>query len=225
MVFSSLFFVLFFFVACYTVYFFMDTTRNKNIVLLVSSLIFYAWSGPGFVLLLAGMTLVCYIGALRIRYKGHPKRDLVWTIAICLFLLCFFKYTTFLLSNLRLLTGIPKVVPKILLPIGISFYTFQLISYVVDVYRKEIPPQKNYAKLLLYASLFHQCIAGPIVRYKDIQERIDNRTTSLAEISRGITRFCIGLSKKAIVNCSMVLGQHSRYRVNFCCKFKHRYYE
>ena len=173
MVFSSLIFLYAFLPLSLAVYALCRSLRAKNISLLVFSLIFYAWGGPRLVLLLMGMTLVCYIGARMIaRAERHRRLWLALTLVISLGLLAVFKYTGFLLENIRSLVGFPEVIPQITLPIGISFYTFQLISYVVDVYRREVPAQKNYALLLLYAALFHQCIAGPIVRYKTIDQEL-----------------------------------------------------
>ena len=114
-------------------------------------------------------------------------------------LLAIFKYTGFMLSNLQALTGFPETIPQIVLPIGISFYTFQLLSYVVDVYRGEVQAQKRFSILLLYVSLFHQCIAGPIVRYQDVENELFYRTTNLKELYAGISRFTIGLAKKAVL--------------------------
>ena len=200
MVFSSLIFIFAFLGLCHILYAFAPGIKSKNIVLLVFSLIFYAWGGPALLLLLIGMTLVCYLGALLI--EKIPKRRVLWlvlTLVISLGLLAFFKYTGFFLSNLQSLFGFPTEIPSITLPIGISFYTFQLISYVIDVYKKEVPAQKKYWLLLLYASLFHQCIAGPIVRYADVNRDINEREIKLCEVSQGVSRFAIGLAKKAIL--------------------------
>ena len=200
MVFSSLFFVLVFLVLCYGTYAFMPSMRSKNIVLLVSSLIFYSWGGVGFSIILCTMTLICYFGALFIEaFPKSKKTSMVITVALCIGILAFFKYTVFLLTNISNIFSLPITIPNIILPIGISFYTFQLISYVVDVYRGEVKAQKKYWLLLLYSSLFSQCIAGPIVRYKDVNAEIHSRRATLSGISRGITRFCVGLAKKAII--------------------------
>ena len=121
------------------------------------------------------------------------------TVGMCLGLLVIFKYTGFFADTFCALFGLENLIPKVALPIGISFYTFQLISYVVDVYRGETPPQQSYGKLLLYAALFHQCIAGPIVRYVDVQREIDHRTVSLDETFSGLLRFTVGLGKKAVL--------------------------
>lgn len=114
---------------------------------------------------------------------------------VLLGLLGYFKYAVFFMENFQALFGVPDVIPNIVLPIGISFYTFQLLSYVVDVYRREIHAQPVFWKLLLYSSLFHQCIAGPIVRYETVADEIDNRTVNQTDIYMGVRRFCIGLAK------------------------------
>lgn len=210
MVFSSLIFVFAFLGICYTIYAFIPGIKAKNIVLLLFSLVFYAWGGPALVLLLMGMTFICYAGALLI--EKSPKRRKFWliiTLCVCLGLIGFFKYTGFILSNTKALFGFPTEVPNIVLPIGISFYTFQLISYVIDVYKKEVEAQKKYWLLLLYASLFHQCIAGPIIRYSDVNEEISNRTITKEDVSKGITRFACGLAKKALLanGCAAIVSK------------------
>ncbi len=202
MVFSSLFFVFFFLVLSYGIYFFARGIKAKNIVLLISSLIFYAWGGPVLVLLFCLMTFVCYMGALLIDQNTLPsiRRALcITTVAVCIAILFIFKYAGFTLSITYSIFGISSVVPSIALPIGISFYTFQLMSYVIDVYRRSVEVQKKYWLLLLYASLFHQCIAGPIVRYADVNDEIMNRKITLSDMSQGISRFSVGLAKKAIL--------------------------
>lgn len=209
MVFSSMLFVFLFLSANLLSQLLLKTTRAKNISMLVFSVVFYSWSGPKYLLLLLGMVLICYVGAILIekrQEKNEKKVCMMITVALCLIILGIFKYTGFFLGNVQALFGVPKVIPEIVLPIGISFYTFQLVSYVVDVYRGEVPAQKQYWMLLLYASLFHQCIAGPIVRYQDVCEDIENRKTSLQEISNGISRFTIGLAKKAILanGCAVI---------------------
>ena len=210
MVFSSLFFIFAFLVISYALYAAFRGIRARNIVLLVSSLIFYAWGGPAFVLLLCLEVFVCYVSARMIETLGAKTRRALaatWAcVGFCLALLILFKYTGFFLSNVQLLTGLPEIIPAITLPIGISFYTFQLISYVIDVYRGEVEAQKNYANLLLYASLFHQCIAGPIVRYADVAREIEHRTVTPDEAARGVSRFAVGLAKKALLanGCAMI---------------------
>ena len=206
MVFASMLFVFLFLVANLASQIALRNPRGKNIAMLVFSLVFYAWSGPRYLLLLMGMVLICWLGALLVESTGRPKLWLGVTVGLCLGILGVFKYTGFFLQNLQNVFGVPEVIPAIALPIGISFYTFQLISYVVDVYRGEVQAQQKYWVLLLYASLFHQCIAGPIVRYQDIHRDILQRRTTPAEISRGISRFTVGLAKKAILanGCAVV---------------------
>ena len=203
MVFSSLLFVFLFLVASYAVYLLCGKTmKAKNLILLVSSLIFYAWGGPALVLLLCLMTFICWTGAIIVDQAKNPKHRKTFcavTAATCIAILFVFKYTVFTLSNIYTLFNIDAIVPSIALPIGISFYTFQLISYVIDVCRGEVKAQRKFWVLLLYASLFHQCIAGPIVRYADVDKDIHNRVIGREEVSRGVTRFAVGLAKKAVL--------------------------
>ncbi len=217
MVFSSLFFVFAFLVLCYAVYLFMPTLRARNTVLLIFSLVFYAWGGPPLVLLLCLETYICYVGAhliwAQMPAPHHPdgrprckKLYLGLTVGMCLSILVIYKYTGFFGDTLAGIFGVSNLIPKVALPIGISFYTFQLISYVVDVYRGETPPQQRYTQLLLYASLFHQCIAGPIVRYVDVARELEQRTITLDETWHGMVRFTVGMAKKAILanTCAVV---------------------
>ena len=148
------------------------------------------------------MTFMCWMGALLIaqnKIKSIRRALCITTVAICIAILFIFKYAGFSMSVAYSIFGINSAIPSIALPIGISFYTFQLMSYVVDVYRGEVEVQKKYWLLLLYASLFHQCIAGPIVRYSDVNNEIENRQITLTDMSAGITRFSVGLAKKAIL--------------------------
>lgn len=207
MVFSSLLFVYAFLPLCLIAYGVARNIKAKNIVLLIFSLIFYTWGEPVYVLLLLSMTFCDWLFALGIEKSGDSGKKrkilLILTCIVNLGLIGVFKYTGFVLTNVQSIFGVPEVIPKIILPIGISFYTFQLLSYVIDVYRKEVPAQKNFFWLLLYSSLFHQCIAGPIVRYKDVQREITDRKPLPQEITAGIMRFTTGLAKKALLanNC------------------------
>ena len=207
MVFSSFAFLLIFF-PLHMVAYLLVPENLKNPVLLVSSLVFYAWGGPRYVLLICFEALASWFFALRIEgSQGSMRR--IWLIGelVCLLgLLGYFKYFTWILTSIHNVSGFPANVPQIVLPIGISFYTFQLISYVVDVYRGTISAQPAYWKLLLYCSLFHQCIAGPIVRYETVANEIDERHVSKNDIYYGVRRFCIGLAKKAILanSCASV---------------------
>ncbi len=207
MVFSSLLFVYAFLPLCLIAYGIARNIKAKNIVLLIFSLIFYTWGEPVYVLLLLSMTFCDWLFALGIEKSGDSgkKRKLLLTLTciVNLGLIGVFKYTGFVLTNIQSIFGVPDVIPQIILPIGISFYTFQLLSYVIDVYRKEVSAQKNFFWLLLYSSLFHQCIAGPIVCYKDVQREITDRKPLPQEITAGIMRFTAGLAKKALLanNC------------------------
>lgn len=203
MVFSSLLFIYAFLPLCLIVYAAARGIKAKNAVLLVFSLIFYSWGEPLYVGLLVFMTFYDWFLAKLIEKCGDKntrrKILMVITCIINLGTIGVFKYTGFVCENIQAIFGIPEAIPKIALPIGISFYTFQLLSYVIDVYRKEVPAQKNFFWLLLYSSLFHQCIAGPIVRYSDVQREILERKTNFSDITAGITRFTVGLAKKALI--------------------------
>ena len=201
MVFSSLIFVFVFFVI-YLVAYRLVSDRHKNAVLLVVSLVFYAWGGPEFLLLLVGETFVSWLCAVSIGRAESPGRRRAWLIAdlaIMLGLLAYFKYAMWIAGTLQGLFGVPESIPNIVLPIGISFYTFQLISYTADVYMGKVEYQPAYWKLLLYSSLFFQCIAGPIVRYETVADDIDNRRVTQTDVYAGTRRFCIGLAKKAVL--------------------------
>lgn len=205
MVFSSLIFV-FIFLTCNLVVYFLVDAKSQNKVMLIFSLIFYAWGGPRYLLLLVGETLISWFCALKIeevrQKEGQDKKVKLYLVLECvalLGLLCIFKYLGFILGNVNKLTGFPSKVPNIALPIGISFYTFQLISYVADVYKGKTAAQPVFWKLLLYSSLFHQCIAGPIVRYQTIADEIDNRRITPNDIYMGIRQFSVGLAKKAVL--------------------------
>ena len=204
MVFSSLLFVLVFLPANLFFYFLVDSVKAKNAVLLVFSLVFYAWGEPVYVLILIGMSFFCWLfSRLLERAEGRAgarKLLMFLSAAVCIGAIGFFKYAGFLAENVNRLAGTALLpVPALSLPIGISFYTFQLLTYVADVYRGEVPAQRSYWRVLLYAGLFHQCVAGPIVRYGDIENELTSRRTDLAEASRGATRFLCGLAKKAVL--------------------------
>ncbi len=209
MVFSSLLFIFAFLAPQLLIYFLLKNHKARNAVLLIFSLIFYAWGGPMYLLLLI---TECFVSWLTAREIGRSERKtirkayLILECVILLGLIGVFKYTGFLSWNLQRIFGWPEVIPEIVLPIGISFYTFQLISYVVDVYRGDVEAQPNFLKILLYASLFHQCIAGPIVRYKTVQEEIDHREITTKDVFEGIRRFSVGLAKKAILanGCAVI---------------------
>ena len=206
MVFSSLLFVFLFLALNLVSQAALRGARQKNIAMLLFSLVFFSWAGPRYVVLLLLDTALCWFFAICIEREPQRKKlHLSLCVALVLLVLGIFKYTGFLMGNLQSLFGWPEVIPQIVLPIGISFYTFQLISYVVDVYRGEVRAQKKYWILLLYASLFHQCIAGPIVRYRDVAQDLAKRQVHAEEVSRGISRFTVGLAKKAVLANSVAV--------------------
>ncbi len=199
MVFSSLIFLYAFLPLSLLAYFLCKGWRAKNVTLLISSLIFYAWGEPKYVLLLIIMALADWFLALQIHNTEDKKRKklfLIFTCIVDLGLLAVFKYSGFFCSFFG---DPPEFIKNIALPIGISFYTFQLLSYVVDVYRGDVPAQKSYFNVLLYAGLFHQCVAGPIVRYSTIADELFSDRDERRDMAAGISRFCVGLSKKVLL--------------------------
>lgn len=205
MVFSNLFFIYLFLPLNLILYYAVPNKTWKNVVLLLFSLFFYSWGEPVWVFLLMLTAFLDYTWAKCIEYfhlTGQQRRKKIALIASLVFdlgMLGVFKYSGFVVENINLLIGLSLPVPKIALPIGISFYTFQTISYVLNVYRGQVAAQKRYYKYLMYLSSYHQLVAGPIVRYSDVAAEIENRTVSAQDFSEGITRFCLGLTKKVVV--------------------------
>ncbi|MBE6678346.1 MAG: MBOAT family protein [Ruminococcaceae bacterium] len=201
MVFSDLLFLFVFLLSCFIIYFAVKSIKAKNIVLIVYSLIFYAWGEPIYVCLLLLSTVVNYICGLLIdRYRDErgAKLTIASALVFNIGLLLVFKYTGFFVENINALLGTSITVPNIRLPIGISFFTFQILSYIIDCYWGKVEVQRSYPKLLLYISLFPQLVAGPIVRYSTIEKEISSRRSTAEDISEGLTRFIVGLSKKVI---------------------------
>ena len=210
MVFSDLFFLFVFIPAFAAFYlaaraadkrFFAASNTLRNAVLILFSLIFYAWGEPVYLFLMIGAVAVNYFAGQRIADApdaSHRKTALIAGISCNVLILGVFKYAGFVAQSFNAI-GIPMPVPEIRLPIGISFYIFQSISYLVDVYRKDAQPQQKFYNLLLYISMFPQLIAGPIVRYNTIADEIKQRSASIDDISEGIFRFLIGLGKKVII--------------------------
>lgn len=171
----------------------------RNATLVVFSLLFYAWGEPVYVFLMLGCVVINYFaGRIIDASTAHRKKALIVGVACNILILCTFKYLGFFAAQLLGL-GIPVSVPNIALPIGISFYIFQSISYLVDVYRQESKAQKRFVDLLLYVSMFPQLIAGPIVRYGTVAEEINMRRVKTSDIADGVYRFMIGLAKKVIL--------------------------
>ena len=199
MVFSSLIFLYAFFSVSLLAYALCRSQKQQNVVLLIFSLIFYAWGEPKYVLLLMFMALADWFCALQISLtysKGNKRFWVGAATVIDIGLIGYFKYAGLICS---VFGTVPDFVKSIALPIGISFYTFQLLTYVIDVYREEAPAQKSYWNVLLYAALFHQCIAGPIVRYKTIDYELFSGEPRQSEWHLGVSRFCGGLAKKVLL--------------------------
>ncbi len=202
MVFSSLFFLYLFLPVCVLCYAVSKKTQYRNFILIVFSLFFYAWGEPLCVFLLLISSLINYVLALlteKYRDGKGAKAAVTTAVVFDLLMLGIFKYSGFIAENLNLILPFEIPVPNVRLPIGISFYTFQIISYVIDCYWEKTEVQKNYPKLLMYISLFPQLVAGPIVRYSTIESEINNRKTTLTDLSEGISRFSVGLAKKVIL--------------------------
>lgn len=202
MLFSSIPFLYYFLPLVLAVYF-LTPRAGKNAVLFLSSLLFYAWGEPKFCIFMLLSILQGYVfGRLIEKHAQNKKRSklfLTASVALSLALLAYCKYADFFLSSVNAVTGLSFKLLHVTLPIGISFYTFQILSYVVDVYRGSVPAQKSFLKLGTYIAMFPQLIAGPIVRYADIAPQLDSRQTTLEDVSSGACRFVIGLSKKVLL--------------------------
>ena len=202
MVFSSTEFLILFLPLAALLYFILPV-KMRNGLLLVFSLVFYAWGEPVYVLIMVGSIVMNYLFGLGVdRSRDRPKRKkllLIFAVACNLAVLGVFKYADFVISNLNLIPGISLPAAEIALPIGISFFTFQAMSYVIDVYRDNAPVQKNALNFGLYIALFPQLIAGPIVRYSTVAAEIGSRRTDFDLAARGIRRFITGLAKKVLI--------------------------
>ena len=187
--------------------YFAAPRKLKNAELFVFSLIFYGWGEPRYIVLMIVSIVSGFIFALMIEKKQNKKSGLIlmWiSVAVSLSFLLIFKYADFLIENVNQLPGVSLPLSKLSLPIGISFYTFQIISYTVDVWRGDTKAQRNIISFGTYVSLFPQLIAGPIVRYTDIERELQERKHSVTLAASGIKRFLIGLSKKVLI--ANVLG-------------------
>ena len=205
MVFSSLVFLCIFLPIVFLGHTILPGIRAKNAMLLLASLVFYAYGEPVYVVLMVASALCNYLFALWIeRFQDQKKWIVSVAVILNLALLVIFKYAGFLTESVNTIFGTGFPVPDIRLPIGISFFTFQAMSYVIDVYRGANKAQKNFGKVLLYISFFPQLIAGPIVKYHDVEQEIEHRTQSADGVARGIRRFITGLSKKVLI--SNVMG-------------------
>ena len=201
MLFSSIPF-LYYFLPATVILYLISPKVLKNAVLALVSLIFYAWGEPRYVVIMIAAVIASYLFGIlteRDRGNGRSKLWLILSLIVGFGMLCYFKYVDFFIVNFNELTGMSVPLLKIALPIGISFYTFQLTSYNIDVYRGNTKAQKNPIDLAAYISFFPQLIAGPIVRYTDIEVQLKNRTHTIEKISYGIRRFIIGLAKKILI--------------------------
>lgn len=221
MLFNSLTFLFLFLPLCLLAYYLLPSAA-RNAVLLLFSLVFFAWGGVHYTLLLLASMVLNYFGALaiaRISEERKRRRTLFFFIASNLLLLVWFKYAGFLTLNLNsvLASGgfSTFTIPEIALPVGISFYTFHGISYVVDVYRNVTPVQRNPVRMALYISLFPQLIAGPIIRYRQIAAQLDQRSFDAQRFTEGLERFLIGLGKKVLVANNLALAADTLWGVEF----------
>ena len=213
MLFSSVPF-LYYFLPIVLIAYYLVPKSTKNMVLLLASLVFYGWGEPSYVfLMMASIGLGYVFGILIEKYKGTSwaKVFLIFAVAISFGILGYFKYANFFIRNFNIATGISLPLLNVVLPIGISFYTFQLVSYIVDVYRGTVKAQKNLVILATYITMFPQLIAGPIVRYSDVERQLVKRSITFEKIAYGIRRFCLGMSKKILI--ANVLGE-------YCAAFK-----
>ena len=222
---------LYYFLPCTLILYFLSPTKLKNTTLLIASLIFYAWGEPKYVFLMAITILVGYVFGILIEKYRATKRAKVYLFIsafLSLISLLYFKYADFFIENFALVTGLSVKILGLALPIGISFYTFQIISYSVDVYRGDVA-QKNPVNLAAYVTMFSQLIAGPIVRYRDIAEQLESRKHSVEGAAFGIRRFILGLAKKILIAnqlgelCAIFRGSDEKsvlfywlYAVSFC---------
>lgn len=199
MLFTSISFLYYFLPALIIIYF-ITPKKYKNIILLIASLLFYFYGEPKYVFLMIAEIVIAYTGAILIdKYKNQSKNILIITLFIHVFLLIIFKYTDFIIQTINDISNANIKLLNIALPIGISFYTFQIISYVIDVYNGKVKVQKNIINLATYISLFPQLVAGPIVRYQTVEKELDDRVHSFNNFAYGIRRFSIGLAKKVLI--------------------------
>ena len=202
MVFSSLIFLFIFFPLTLLLYFIARNIKTKNFILVAASLVFYSWGEPVWVILLIFSSILDYTVSHAIeKHRNQPitKFYLAVSVIINLGLLAIFKYSGFFISTINSAFGLSLPEPAFSLPIGISFYTFQTMSYSIDVYRGNVKAQKSFMNFLMFVSLFPQLIAGPIVRYSDIEDQISKRTVTTEAFSAGTTRFMAGLGKKVLI--------------------------
>lgn len=224
MLFSSTTFIFMFLTLLLILYFPIKNIKYRNIILLIFSLIFYSWGEPKYIFLMLLTVLIAYMFGLLIdKYRNDKKKSklfLVISVILILLNLFIFKYLDFSIGIINSVFKTNIGLTKLVLPIGISFYTFQILSYVIDLYWGKVGVQKNYFRLLLYVSFFPQLIAGPIVRYETVEKEISDRKTTLDGFISGFKRFIWGLAKKVIIAnnvaifCDYVYNNYSSYGSN-----------
>lgn len=213
MLFSSIPFI-YYFLPSVLILYFLVPKKLKNTILLIGSLVFYGWGEPKYLILMVASIIIGYASGLLIEATNEKSKKrvvMIVNVAINICFLGFFKYSDFFIENFNAVTGLSLKLLNIALPIGISFYTFQILSYTVDVYRGTVKAQKNLINLATYITMFPQLIAGPIVRYVDVVDSLSDRKLTFEKISTGLRRFIIGLSKKVLI--ANALGE-------FCAIFK-----
>ncbi|MDO5329665.1 MAG: MBOAT family protein [Coriobacteriia bacterium] len=203
MVFSSLTFLCVFLPVVFIVYQVLPGLKSKNALLIIASLFFYAYGEPVYVVLMIVSTIINWLFGLLVVNNKYQKLFVILSIIANLGFLAIFKYADFFVETINNVFESNFELPNIALPIGISFYTFQAMSYVIDVYRGVVNKQKNYFYVLLYISFFPQLIAGPIVKYKDIEKQLNDRHATIDDITSGLIRFCVGLAKKVLIANTM----------------------
>ncbi len=197
MLFSSVTF-LYYFLPIVLILYYVAPKKLKNFVLFPASLVFYAWGEPKYVFLMLLSVGIGYLAGILME-KLPKKPVMITAVSLCLLFLIYFKYTNFFISNINALLKVELPALNVIMPIGISFYTFQIVSYILDVYYGRVEKQKNILSLATYIAMFPQLIAGPIVRYSDVNEQLTNRTFSSEKLADGIKRFVLGLSKKVLI--------------------------
>ena len=213
MIFSSIPF-LYYFLPVVLIAYYLVPKPAKNMVLLLASLVFYGWGEPSYVFLMMASIGMGYVfGILIEKFRGTTwsKVCMIISIVISFGFLGYFKYANFFIANFNAATGLSLPLLNVVLPIGISFYTFQLVSYIIDVYWGKVAAQKNIVILATYITMFPQLIAGPIVRYSDVERQLVDRSITFKRIAYGIRRFCLGLGKKILI--ANILGE-------YCAAFK-----
>ena len=205
MLFSSIPF-LYYFLPSVLMLYFIAPKKLKNTVLMLSSLVFYGWGEPKYVILMIASIVIGYFSGILIEAFSQKKASKLFlgiSVTVNLGFLAYFKYADFFIENFNAVTGLSLSLLRIALPIGISFYTFQILSYTIDVYRRNVRAQRNIINLAAYITMFPQLIAGPIVRYSDIEAQLKERTHSFENFSKGARRFIIGLGKKILIANSL----------------------